>query len=50
MHAPTSLRDPIGACSALSSGITRYEPLARAEAQESERLRRIAKMAGARPH
>lgn len=50
MRAPTSLRELIGACSALSSGITRREPLTGAEAHEPQRLRRIAEMAGARPH
>lgn len=50
MRAPTPLCELIGACSVLPSGITRLEALTCAEAQEPERQRRIAEMAGARPH
>lgn len=50
MRAPTPLCELIGACSVPPSGITRREALTCAAAQEPERQRRIAEMAGARPH
>lgn len=50
MRAPTPLCELIGACSVPPFGITHREALTCAAAQEPERLRRIAEMAGARPH